>query len=237
MAFKLAITAGHYRYTSGKRCKKSLDPKETREWVLNARIAEKVETLLKEYEGIQILRTDDRKGETNIDLETRTGKANSWGADFYLSIHHNAGIYGGKGGGIMAYVYTKPSDESVEWQKDLYNALIAKTGLKGNRSRPLAKQNLHEVRETKMPSVLLELGFMDSATDVPIILTEDYANKCAAAIVEVVKKRAGLKKKEPATTTLYTVQVGAYAKKSGAESMMAKLKADGYSAIIKTITK
>ena len=46
-----------------------------------------------------------------------------------------------------------------------------------------------------MPAVLLELGFMDSATDVPIILTEDYADKCAAAIVEVVVAKGGLKKK------------------------------------------
>ena len=30
-------------------------------------------------------------------LATRTSKANSWGADIYLSIHHNAGINGGSG--------------------------------------------------------------------------------------------------------------------------------------------
>ena len=194
--FKLAITAGHYRYTAGKRCKKSIDPNETREWVLNSRIAEKVEALLKEYDGIEVIRTDDRSGESSVALAERTSAANNWGADFYLSIHHNAGIYGGKGGGIVAFVYTSPSAESVEWQKDLYNSLIAKTGLRGNRSNPLAKKNLHEVRVPKMPAVLLELGFMDSTVDTPIILTEDYANKCAEAITEVVVKRARLTKKE-----------------------------------------
>ena len=30
--FKLALNAGHGLYTEGKRCLKSLDPKETREW-------------------------------------------------------------------------------------------------------------------------------------------------------------------------------------------------------------
>ena len=49
--FKIAITAGHYRYTAGKRCKKSIDPNETREWVLNARIAEKVEALYPYRQG------------------------------------------------------------------------------------------------------------------------------------------------------------------------------------------
>ena len=194
--FKIAITAGHYRYTAGKRCKKSIDPNETREWVLNARIAEKVEALLKEYGDIEILRTDDRSGEKSVALADRTKAANNWGADFYLSIHHNAGINGGKGGGIVAFVYTAPSVESVEWQTELYNSLIAKTGLKGNRSNPLARKNLHEVRETKAPAVLLELGFMDSTVDTPMILTEDFANKCAEAITEVIVKRARLTKKE-----------------------------------------
>ena len=49
MAFKIALSAGHGKNTAGKRCKKSLDPNETREWVLNNRIADKVENLLKSY--------------------------------------------------------------------------------------------------------------------------------------------------------------------------------------------
>ena len=142
--FKLSITAGHYKYTPGKRCMKALDPNETREWTLNSRIAEKVEKILKGYDGIEILRTDDRTGEKDVALADRTDKANTFGADFYLSLHHNAGVNGGKGGGIVAYVYTSPKAESTEWQKALYDALIAKTGLKGNRSTPLAKKNLHE---------------------------------------------------------------------------------------------
>ena len=40
--FKIALTAGHYKYTAGKRCLKSIDPNETREWWLNDRIADKV---------------------------------------------------------------------------------------------------------------------------------------------------------------------------------------------------
>ena len=40
--FKIALSAGHYKYTAGKRCMKSLDPNETREWILNDRIADRV---------------------------------------------------------------------------------------------------------------------------------------------------------------------------------------------------
>lgn len=232
---KIALTAGHYKHTAGKRCLKALDPNETREWVLNDRIADKVQTLLQAYDGYSLIRTDDTTGEKDIAVAARTTAANNFGADIYISIHHNAGVKGGNGGGIVAYTYTKVDAETAEWQKALYNALIAKTGLKGNRSAPLAKADLHECRETKMPAVLLELGFMDSKTDVPIILTEDYADKCAAAIVEVIVAKGGLTKKEttaPASGKIYRVQVGAYSVKDNAVNMQIKLKAAGFDAII-----
>ena len=191
--FKIALTAGHYMGTPGKRCLKSLDQNETREWWLNDRIAGKIQKKLKEYDGIEVLRADDTTGKTDVPLKDRTEKANKFMADFYLSIHHNAGINGGSGGGIVAIVYDKTKNaETLEWQKALYDSLVHHTGLRGNRAEPLAKMNLHECRETKMPAVLLELGFMDSSTDVPIILTETFAERCANAIVDVVVDRAGL---------------------------------------------
>lgn len=234
--FKIALNAGHGLNTAGKRCKKSLDKNETREWWLNDRICDKIEKKLKAYEGYELIRLDDTTGKKDIDLKVRTDKANSFGADFYLSIHHNAGIYGGKGGGIVAFTYTKVDKKTLEWQKELYNAVIKHTGLKGNRATPLAKKNLHECRESKMPCVLLECGFMDSATDVPIILTDDFADKVASACVSVIVSKGGLKVKKVETSTtsqtLYRVQVGAFSDKSNATNLVNKLKKDGYDAII-----
>lgn len=197
--FRIAVSAGHGYFTAGKRCLKSIDPNETREWWLNARIATKVEELLKAYTGYELLRVDDPTGKQDITLSRRVSAANNWKADFYLSIHANAGIKGGKGGGIVVYVYTNPSNESLEWQYDLYVALIAETDLAGNRSNPKPKSGLKELRLTAMPAVLLELGFMDSTTDTPIILTEEFADQCATAIVKVIVERAGLMPKETAT--------------------------------------
>jgi N-acetylmuramoyl-L-alanine amidase len=233
--FKIALTAGHYKYTAGKRCMKKLDKNETREWALNDRICDKVEKLLKDYEGYSLIRTDDTSGEKAISVEERVAKANKFKADIYISVHHNAGIKGGKGGGIVAYTYTKVDSVTKAWQKDLYNALIKHTGLKGNRSVPLATADLGECRLTSMPAVLLELGFMDSATDVPVILTEAYADKCAKAIVEVIVAKGKLTKKAVATTNsgkVYRVQVGAFTDKKNAEKLVAELKGKGYSAII-----
>ena len=234
--FKLVLDAGHGLYTAGKRCDARFDPKQTREWTLNSRICNKIEELLKAYEGYDLLRVDDVTGKNDIDLTVRTNNANKFNADFYLSIHHNAGINGGTGGGVVAYVYPNVDAKTKGWQTDLYNAVIKYTGLKGNRSTPVAQADFHVLRETYMPAVLIECGFMDSKTDVPIILTEDFANKVAKACVEVIVAKGGLTKKkvEQPTETgkIYRVQVGAYSVKANAEKMRDKLKADGYDAII-----
>lgn len=237
--FKIALNAGHGINTPGKRCLKSIDSKETREWTLNSRICSKVEQKLKSYEGYGLLRIDDTTGKTDYSISARAKKANDYGADIYVAVHHNAGIKGGKGGGIVAYVYTKVDDKTRKLQKLLYDKLIAKTGLKGNRANPIASADLGECRETKMPAVLLECGFMDSTVDTPIILSEDYAEKASAAIVEAITEYGGLKKKaaapapKPDNKKLYYVQVGAYSNKENAEKMAESLKKAGFPAIIK----
>lgn len=232
--FKIALGAGHGINTEGKRCLRSLDPNETREWWLNDRICDHVESFLKDYEGYSLLRLDDSDdGAENVPLATRTSRANSWGADFYLSVHHNAGVNGGTGGGIAAYIHPRASAASEEWQRALYEALIRHTGLKGNRSQPMTKSDLYVLRKTTMPAVLLELGFMDSSTDVPIILSDTYAQKCAKAIVEVIVKRGGLTRKRVEDyDVLYRVQVGAFANKANAERLKTELQGKGYQAYI-----
>lgn len=230
--FRVALGAGHRLDTPGKRCLKSLDPKETREWVLNDRICDKVEKLLAAYDGYELLRVDDTEGKKEITITARNNAANNWKADVCIAVHHNAGIKGGKGGGIVAYVCKGVGEETKAWQRDLYNALIAHTGLKGNRATPLAVANYQMLTGTKAPAVLLELGFMDSQTDVPIILSDDFATKCAKAIVEVIVKRGGLTKKA-IKAPMYRVQVGAFSNRDNATKLANELKAKGYAVTLK----
>ena len=178
-----------------------------------------------------MLRLDDSDdGSEDVALQERVSEANRWNANFYLSIHHNAGINGGTGGGIVAYTHPNASSASNEWRDTLYDALIKHTGLKGNRATPKATSNLYVLRTTKMPAVLLELGFMDSKTDVPIILSKEYAQNCAKAIVEVLARRGKLTKKAPEVR--YKVQVGSFSKLENAERLSAELKSRGYPAYI-----
>lgn len=238
MAYKIALDAGHYSKTAGKRCMKKLDPNETREWTLNDRIADKVEVLLQGYTGWELIRVDDTTGKKEISTENRAKAANDFGADIYFAVHHNAGIKGGNGGGIVVYVAKNADATEVELQKELYNELIAATGLKGNRSNPTPKSNVSKVlTRTNMSAVLMELGFMDSKTDVPVILSEKYADQCAAAIVKVMVSRGKLTKVEAAPKKLYRVQIGAFSTKTKAEDMVAALKKAGFDAIIKEETK
>lgn len=202
--FKIALNAGHGLYAAGKRCTKSIDPNETREWVLNSRICEKIENILSNYEGYELLRTDDPSGKINITLKKRVETANKWGAHIYLSIHHSNGIKGGSGGGITVYSYTATDDTTGEWKAALYNALIKHTGLRGDRIEPLATADLRECRETTMPAVLIKCGFMDSTTDTPIILTEKFSDECATAISEVLIQRCGLVLKDKTSKPLTT---------------------------------
>jgi len=86
---KIGIDAGHGLHTAGKRCAKQFDTNETREWLLNSRVATKVCDILNRN-GVETIRLDDTTGNTDIDLNTRCKNANNANVDIVISIHHNA---------------------------------------------------------------------------------------------------------------------------------------------------
>lgn len=190
----IAIDAGHYNDTPGKRCMKSLDPKETRERFLNDRMALHVEELLKGYD-CSVLRVDDRTGKTDPALSERAARANRAGATAFISIHHNAGVNGGTGGGICVYTTRSADAKRLEFQKAVYDDTVKLTGLKGNRATPLPFENHTVTYNAKMPAILGEFGFMDSRTDVPIILTDEFSRKCAQGIVNALVRVFKIKRK------------------------------------------
>lgn len=232
----IAIDAGHGLYTSGKRCKKSIDPNETREWVLNDRIADRLEKLLAGYD-CSVMRVDDTTGAGDVALSARVARANNAGADVYISIHHNAGVGGGSGGGTMVFYYSSKAERATQ-ATALYNAIVAKTGLVGNRSTKVKKQAFYVIKNTKMPAFLIENGFMDSTTDVPVILTAEHTERTAQGILNFLvgtfslAKKNATEKPTEAQEGLYRVQVGAYGAKANAEAMQSKLKASGFDSVI-----
>ena len=186
----LIIDCGHGINTAGKRCLKSIDSNQTREWDLNNRTGVVLQRIA-EAVGIKVFRVDDVTGKTDVLLSTRVKTANKivdeYGVDncYYISIHHNAGVNGGTGGGICVK-YTSTLAERKAQAKRLYDLYVAHTGLVGDRSNPVEYQNLYVCRNTKCDALLVELGFMDSKTDTPIILTQYFTNTCAQALCDFI---------------------------------------------------
>lgn len=210
---KIAYCAGHDRNTPGKRVPAYLDKKETPEWVLNDRVADSFAQAARAY-GVELLRTDDPAGHTFIDIPERTAKANAWGADLYIDIHHNAGINGGFGGGVEAFSYPG-SSQGAKYRNAVYESVIAAGGLKGNRSQPLQEKAFDSLRLTDMPAILVEYGFMDSRADTPVILTAQYAKTVGYATMEGIAKVANLQKIGAREDFIREVQAAIGAKVTG----------------------
>lgn len=94
-------------------------------------------------------------------LNARTNEANKWGADLYLSIHRNASTnHKGEGAETLIYSLDKQNKTVAD---ELQKCMVSVSQFKnrGVKTRP----DLHVLKATKMVAVLLEIGFIDNASD------------------------------------------------------------------------
>lgn len=188
----IAIGAGHGYNTPGKRVTLK-GYADTREWWFNDRITDKVQAKLAPY-VCKIVRVDDTTGAKDVALATRVKMVNDAMADMYVEVHHNAGVNGGAGGGTVVFYY---SDSVVRARQAqcLYNEVVSRTKLVGNRYYKVQKYSFYVLRRSNAPALLIENGFMDSTTDVPIILTEEHAERTAEGIAAFLISELKLEKK------------------------------------------
>ena len=94
-------------------------------------------------------------------LAARVNDANSWGADYFISLHTNASNIT-SASGSEAFVYTDAS-RAYPLAQNILTQLNAATGLP-NRGVSV-RTNLYVLRRTRMPATLVELGFISNPGD------------------------------------------------------------------------
>jgi len=175
--FKVCIDPGHNEIgaDTGARSKNLVEE------ILTILIAKKIKKGLEAQGNFTVIMT--REGQTVngpattlLDsLRTRCRIANEAGADLFVSVHINAG--GGTGSEVLIY----SAGGKAEACAKIMAPLIADAGSWPNRG--VKTQNVHVLRETTMPAILTENGFIDSDKDYQKLLKDIVLQDIADAHV------------------------------------------------------
>jgi N-acetylmuramoyl-L-alanine amidase len=202
-----------------------------REKDLTLNIVKKIGNLLNDYEGVEVhyTRTDDRF----LELSERAAIANKLNADYFISVHINAG----GGTGFESYIYNgNVSSATIAYQNVIHAEIVKAINV---TDRGKKRANYAVLRETKMPAILTENLFIDNENDTAKLKSEQFLQQIAYGHVQGIVKAFGLKKKANSTPSqpqqdgkLYRVQVEAFKERENAERLAEELKKKGYPAII-----
>ncbi|WP_203289862.1 N-acetylmuramoyl-L-alanine amidase [Metabacillus sp. cB07] len=179
----IAIDDGHGLSTPGKET--DIIPeleRKVKENEFNKEFAKYLEIELKRcgFRTFQLAPTD-----YDVPLKARTDLANRVKADLLISGHFNA-ITGkfatSKAEGFSAHVHSKTGNAA----KFANIALKHLSGGTPQKNRGLVQQNLHMTRESHMPAVLFEFGFMDNLREARLMLNVAFQKECAQEVAKAV---------------------------------------------------
>jgi len=186
---KIAIDNGHGLNTAGKRTPPFPNSGEViKEWEFNHPTALKLADILR-ADGHEVLLVSDTAEDTP--LVTRASRANTWKADFFISIHYNAynGVWGTHGG--TETLYYENSTNGKKAAEYIQSALIQELHWRDRDLKP--RKNLAVLNRTLMPAVLVEVGFMDNLKEASLMKDSQYQLKAARAIASGINKFFGYK--------------------------------------------
>lgn len=135
--------------------------------------------------GVNVKMTRD--SDIFVTLSGRAKIANDLGAKIFVSFHLNSG----GGTGYESFVYNR-NDKNTNRLQDLIHAEAMKVlGPKGFRDRGKKTKDLAVVRETHMPAVLTENGFIDNANDMSHIRQDEVLRQLAKGYAKAILNYLG----------------------------------------------
>jgi N-acetylmuramoyl-L-alanine amidase len=175
---KIYVDAGHGGSDNGAVQRNEVGLVIRRESVDNLRLALLVQRGLDEM-GFETMMS--RTGDYNKTLRQRTDEANMWSADFFLSLHRNDfavnGVQCTNANGFETFIQNHDNKGSRCFQQAIHAALRAAGLISASNLAPDAVPatqmrergekfgNYHVTRESRMPAVLVETGFIANAKD------------------------------------------------------------------------
>ena len=204
---------------------------------VNLYIVKQIEAKLKEYKNVQVMQT--RTTDIFLELQERTDKANSWGADCFVSIHVNSGGSVTSAKGYESHIYNgNINAKTIAFQNTMHAEVVR--AIAGNSpDRGKKRSNFHVLRESNMIAILGENLFCTNVSDAALLKQNTFLDRVAQGYVNGLESFFGLVKETrppttvtPVTDKLYQVIAGTFADRDNAEAQVKKLQADGYSSYI-----
>lgn len=135
--------------------------------------------------GIQYVRNDPQGT-----VSTSIQQSNAGSYDFHLALHSNASGPGseGRNRGIIAFYY--PGSVNGQRAAELFASALREIYPLPDLVTTRSAANLTELRRTKAPAVLLEIGYHDNAADAQWIA--EHINLIAQTLVKAMTEYFGL---------------------------------------------
>ncbi len=116
-----------------------------------------------------------------LGLTERANIANRANTDIFVSIHCNS-AENSQANGIETFCYTG-SSKGKEYANKVQSNLIKITGL---TNRGVKEANFAVLKYTNMAGILVEVGFISNTKEELLLMSEEYRDKVAKAIVEAI---------------------------------------------------
>lgn len=123
---------------------------------------------------VEYTRSDD----TYVSLAARCEQANTQQAEIFVSIHANAFPQKPEINGLETY-YLVGGERAKDLAEDIHAAVLSATGANDRGTRTA---NFYVLRNTEMPAVLIETGYMTNEAECQLLASEEYRQLLAQGI-------------------------------------------------------